>query len=127
MNVVWIDLILMILLAMAVILLTYILRKQSKTQIGAVVVVFALSSVGFYLYWGDSQSLAQWYQAQQRAELIKDFVAKYRSVDEIIALMQQRLKEHPEDAKGWYLLGRLYRSQGNLKAAEEAFAKAKEL
>lgn len=45
-------------------------------------------------------------------------------VEEMVGKLQQRLAEHPEDSKGWVMLGRSLGALGRFDEAENAFAKA---
>lgn len=77
-----------------------------------------------YLLWG---GFPQWqkYLHQQQAQLrVQKILASIKSPQELIVKLQARLREQPQSAKGWYLLGRLYSSQQEDKPASLAFAKA---
>jgi len=45
----------------------------------------------------------------------------------VVAKLKQRLQSQPNDAKGWYYLGRIYFSQNNFSAAASAFNRANQL
>jgi cytochrome c-type biogenesis protein CcmH len=47
-------------------------------------------------------------------------------VEGMVARLAAKLREHPEDADGWKLLGRSYTVMGRFKEAVEAYAKAAE-
>jgi cytochrome c-type biogenesis protein CcmH len=49
------------------------------------------------------------------------------SIDELLAKLETRLKSSPNDAKGWYMLGRSYMSLGRYPEAVEALRRSYEL
>lgn len=88
--------------------------------VGAVGLV-PIAAIVLYLKWGASTQLAESY-AMSRA--IASISTKSDKVDQVGLVIQRFLSylaAHPEDAKGWYLLGRLYLDQGNLVKAADAF------
>lgn len=50
-----------------------------------------------------------------------------RQVSQLIERLQQRLQAQPDDADGWFLLGRTRLNQGEFEAAAEAFGRVAEL
>lgn len=60
---------------------------------------------------------------QQRAAQAID-VHPLGDVQTVISRMQMILAQHPQSAQGWFLLGRLYESQGQVEKALAAFKKA---
>lgn len=100
--------------------------RLSKLNVGIMVLV-AISSILLYQGWGNSSGLETYYQQQDREKLVKTFLNKYKDSDEVITLFKKRLAENPDDAKGWFLLGRLYFSQRNFAEAKIAFGRAKDL
>lgn len=87
-----------------------------------VFIVFFLLTWFLYLLVGGAYQVKQ-YQSFQHAQQLK---AELGSVNVIIQKMQQHLKAHP-DAKGWYLLGKLYLSQNQFAEAAIAFKQAQAL
>lgn len=49
------------------------------------------------------------------------------SLDEMVARLEARLAEHPDDADGWVMLGRSYAAFNRLEAARAAFRRADHL
>ncbi len=47
--------------------------------------------------------------------------------DGTIARIKAKLKENPNDARGWQILGKLYLAKGDTRAAEKALTKARQL
>ncbi len=48
-------------------------------------------------------------------------------LDELVARLEQRLAQQPDDAEGWMMLGRTYFATGDRKRAQDALARAYEL
>ena len=76
-----------------------------------------------YYFLGASKDLAAYYHQQEIAQ----FLSRYHSPQAIIDQLQAHIANSPDKAKGWYLIGRLYKGTGQDAKAEQAFAKAREL
>ncbi|MCW8891466.1 MAG: c-type cytochrome biogenesis protein CcmI [Sedimenticola sp.] len=92
---------------------------------GALVVALlfiAVATVTIYLTIGTPQMVdpeAMLAEQQSSEEL--------PSVEEMMTALVERLKEHPEDAEGWYLLGRTYMAMQDYQKAAFAFDKLNQL
>lgn len=75
-------------------------------------------TVGFYLYLGAPAILEE--QALTRAQAAHD-------TDAMLKALEDKLKSQPEDAEGWYALGRAYIALQRLDDAEQALAKSAQL
>ncbi len=53
--------------------------------------------------------------------------AELPPIEELIARLEQRLEQQPNDAEGWMMLGRTYFATGNRQGAEDALARAYDL
>lgn len=82
----------------------------------------AIATVTVYLYLGSPQMVdpAAMLAQQQSSE-------KLPSVEEMMTALVERLKENPEDAEGWYLLGRTYMAVQDYQKAVFAFDKLNQL
>jgi len=91
-------------------------HKIKWLVLGIVMLAVVCLSIMAYLNWGSSQQLSQ--QKQVEAQL--------RELDphQVMLQLQEHLATHPNSAKGWYLLGRLYVSAGYYQQALLVFAKA---
>lgn len=119
-----ITLILLALFAISVML--YPLRQQRILMIGLASVLFSLSGIAYW-HWGSWQALLQHHQQSVQQKRIRDVLASVKGPQEIVDRLTQHLKQHPNSAKGWFLLGRLYASQNQWQPAEAAFFKAHQL
>ena len=102
-------------------------RYQSFVAILFLIVLLPASSVWFYDSWGHSDQLENYWGLQARAKLVKKELQKIKSPDEIIQKLTAHLQAHPESAKGWYLLGKLYFGLGRYQEADTALHKAVKL
>lgn len=89
----------------------------------AIVALLPLLAIGLYQYLGDArvfdlavQSVSTAMQDAQRAGL--------PPMDQAIAGLAERLAREPDDAQGWLLLGRAYKSTERFAQAREAFGRA---
>lgn len=88
--------------------------------VGAIVLV-PIAAIFLYLQWGASAQLAESYAMSRALASISVKSDKIDQVEQVIQRFLSYLAAHPEDAKGWYLLGRLYLDQGNVVKAADAF------
>ena len=82
--------------------------------------MFVILVVVSYAYWGHAKDYQHVLQQQRAAELMVH-------PQQVIQVLQQRVKTQPSDAKAWYLLGQMYFNTSQIKSAVSAFAKAHEL
>lgn len=88
-----------------------------------VAMLFLLPASAIFLYgqWGGYQALGQFYALSDIHTQMQTKKLADSSVQTVTTQFVHYLKMHPQDTKGWYLLGRLYLDQGNLKNAVDAF------
>ncbi len=85
-----------------------------------------LLAVGLYERWGAAQAWIE-YRDRQAGNVAYDAafeLAGFSSMSEVIDTLEAAVRENPHSARGWYLLGRSYLSEGDFDAASEAFATA---
>ncbi|MCP0914673.1 MULTISPECIES: tetratricopeptide repeat protein [Legionella] len=95
--------------------------KKLKTML---VPVLSVAAVFAYYHWGSWFELQDYKQQIIKQQQAQALLSKIRSPQELIAKLKAKLDENPSGARGWYLLGRLYASQGQWKDARESFAQA---
>lgn len=118
----WITLVLIALIASII-----LLRPLRSYPFILSVIGMTAVAIGLYLYWGHSDLLNQYYKEKEKAQEVKKMLKKFKNSHEIIVAMQKAIAKNPAKAKGWYLLGRLYRAEKNHTDAVSAFKKAYEL
>jgi len=91
-----------------------------RARIGLAVVglLMVAAPAAMYLIAGMPEVASPVFMESQRAPA---------SVDELVSRLQARLKEQPDDAEGWSLLGRSELARGNLGPALEALERANTL
>ena len=123
---------LLLLLSLSILILP--MRKLLVQGIAYERMIVLLSAIGMivlatllYISLGGGQSLANWYRIQAREAQVKKVLAQYHSAGEVITKLRAHVLAHPDIAKGWYLLGRLYMANQQYDKAQLVLAKAYQL
>lgn len=97
-----------------------------KSQIGVVcvLVLFAGLLPALYMKLGGHTLLQAHEQKVANALRAQQYMAGLKGPEELIERLKERVESEPENAEGWYLLGRLYASQGQWLEAKDAFLHA---
>ncbi len=102
--------------------------EKSRGKWMAVVVLLAipLSSVALYLVYGEyrvieNPQLVQAVPQQQAA------AAPQMSLDEMVVAIKEKLRANPEDAEGWFMLGRALMGKQQYNEAVTAFQRSNDL
>jgi len=103
------------------------LRQQGKWAAWLLAVAIPILSFGLYFQLGEygvikDPTLAQVPAARQVQEQLSDL-----SVEEIEDLIKQRLRKNPEDAEGWFVLGKTYMAQQKFDKAITAYQRTYDL
>lgn len=108
---------------------TLLPEKNITHRVFAILLVCLLSLAAFLFYQklGASQLLAKQYSAQKTKEQIDANIQKMGGAQNVVYTLKQQLSLHPEDAQGWYLLGRIYFSENQFTQARIAFEHAAQL
>jgi cytochrome c-type biogenesis protein CcmH len=91
------------------------------------VVLIPLTTLSLYFHWGHSDLLREYYQQKSQERRTQEFLTHYKTPEALIRKLQTVLKDHPDSAKGWYLLGRLYMNNNQMDQAVSALQKANQL
>ncbi|WP_428623413.1 c-type cytochrome biogenesis protein CcmI [Sedimenticola sp.] len=95
-------------------------RKGSPVTLIVAMLFIVGVTLSVYLYLGTPQLVDPATMAQQDDK-------KMPSIEEMVSALVERLKENPEDAEGWYLLGRTYMAMKDYQKASFAFEKVNQL
>lgn len=103
-------------------------RRGGNWAAVAVLLVVPALAIPMYFYLGDPAAV----DGSQVATMPADHpdVAEQQalpSVDEMIARLEARLQQEPDDAQGWYMLGRTYLALGRYEPAARALKRTQEL
>jgi cytochrome c-type biogenesis protein CcmH/NrfG len=110
-------------LLMALLFIVYPFRRHLKWAcLGAF--VFSVLSLSLYGLWGGYSTLHDFNVAKKRDKLARLALKNLRTPEEVIAKLKEAIQKRPDDAKGWYLLGRLYRTSNDNPNAQKAFFEA---
>ncbi|KTC83991.1 MULTISPECIES: tetratricopeptide repeat protein [Legionella] len=126
MNEWWLLISFIVLGLLALPLALYPLRK-TKLLMVIIVPVFVVFSSLVYWRWGAWSSWQEYQHREATQQQVQAVLQTIKSPAELVERMKTRLKQDPNSERGWYLLGRLYASQGQWLEARDAFLKALEL
>lgn len=94
-------------------------RASSMTPY-VIVALVATMSMGTYLYYGSPQ-------LPDRPLASRSGPDEGPSIENLVARVEERLREHPEDGQGWNVISRVYMRMGRYEDAAKAFRKTIEL
>lgn len=109
---------------------TEVINDRKKNIITAIFFVFVIPILAIWLYlqWGNSVGVAEQLATKNNAQEVQQELAQYHNnPQQIISRMKEILLHRSKSAQGWYLLGRLYVSQGQFSQAVSAFREANQL
>lgn len=124
----WLLLSLMVIASLCIIVVPFVVHNAifSKSFL-LVSALMVLASVGIYQLLGDKPALNQWITNGKDHYRLLETVNQLGGIDGLIARVKQKLQADPLNAQGWFILGKLYLSKEDNKAAYAAFSKAHEL
>ncbi|HSW94154.1 MAG TPA: tetratricopeptide repeat protein [Gammaproteobacteria bacterium] len=88
------------------------------------VILFSLSS---YFFFQNHAGLGQWLMVGETHYELQQEVSQLGGLSGMIKQIKKRLAVNPDDAEGWFILGKLYLANQNKDEAREAFGKAMHL
>lgn len=89
----------------------------------AIVLLVPLLSIGLYMKLGAPQLLGTSGAPGVPNPHQANGGGKAMSMEEMLAKLEQKLKENPEDPEGWFMLGRVYQSLNRYADAVKAYEK----
>jgi cytochrome c-type biogenesis protein CcmH len=101
--------------------------RESKRLALMLAPVLALGVILAYGVWGSWPAWRAFHVAQVKQKQAEELVHSLGSTAAIIERFQAHLKQTPNDAKAWFLLGRVYVAEADWEHANKAFATAHEL
>jgi len=84
----------------------------------AVILAVPIISAGVYALVGNTSALDHF----RRLGMTEQEAAERQKMVELTVRLAARMQEHPEDPKGWFMLGRSYRALGKLAEAARAYS-----
>ncbi|WP_051301715.1 c-type cytochrome biogenesis protein CcmI [Sedimenticola selenatireducens] len=99
-------------------------EKSGRLALGIVAVFVPVLTLGLYSYLGTQDMV------EPRNPALAEALAsggELPSVEQMIGALVERLKQNPDDAQGWYLLGRTNMALKDFATAATAFEKVQQL
>jgi cytochrome c-type biogenesis protein CcmH len=117
---------LLILLSAALLVAGYmVMPLLSQRGLASAVGVFMLVGSGaLYYHYGDADGYQQWLQYTAEQQALAKAKRAFDNPQQVIEKLSAYMKAHPNDARGWYLLGRLMFVNQNYAGALTDFSKA---
>jgi len=116
--------VLLMLIALAILLQPL---KTFRFYLFFLVPIFVGLGVLGYWHWGFAEEWIKYKHQQVKQEQVQDLLKSVGGVEAVIVKLKTRVEANPTSARGWYLLGRLYASQGHWKLARDVYQKAYQL
>lgn len=86
--------------------------------------VLGAAVIAAYWQWGSGQVWVEHVREIKRQQQVRDMMKSIHGPEDLITRLQAVLRQQPDSARGWYLLGRVYASQQQWQQADQAFSKA---
>ncbi|MGD2171671.1 MAG: c-type cytochrome biogenesis protein CcmI [Gammaproteobacteria bacterium] len=104
-------------------------RQQARGKWMALVVVLAipLASIALYMQLGDYRVVENPALAQQAPPGGQAGTAPQMTLDEMETALKEKLRDNPEDAEGWFMLGRTMMAKRQFDQAVTAFQRSNDL
>lgn len=121
----YILLLLMLVCALGLLAVPFVRNKKflSKSFV-ALICVTSFTAVGLYWHSSDNVAMQQWLtQGKQHYDLMVE-LKELGGIDGMIQRINLKLQANPDDAQGWFILGKLYLFKQDAVAAKAAFTKA---
>jgi len=99
---------------------------RGKWMALVVMLFIPCASIALYLYYGEYRVIEN-PQLAQAASASQPAAAPQMSMDEMVAVIEKRLQDNPQDAEAWFMLGRTRMAKGDFAAGVEAFRHSDEL
>ena len=114
------------LMSVALVILLYPLRRIIINALLLAPILACFVFIGYW-NWGSWPDWITYRHQQVKLKQAQDILASVGSSQKLIDKLTAHLKEQPGSSRGWYLLGKLYASQGNWESARDAYARAHQL
>lgn len=120
---------LLLLSAFILIAVPFIKTESSILSLPFFSILFFMTifSLGTYLSLGQTNELRHWFSYGKNHYQLAIEVDRLGGLDGLIAQLEQKLRLHPDEAKGWFILGKLYFSKQDSISGSLAIEKAHDL
>jgi len=96
-----------------------VIAGPGRLTLGAIAVAIPVVTIVVYMMLGTPEMVE--FEAAKQAPQSSSKQGAMPSVDEMLASLTRRLQENPDDAKGWFMLGRSYMALKRYPEAINAF------
>ncbi len=99
-------------------------QTAASRSLGGLLILLVIPLVGFAIYW----QTGSWHRmGDSAADTAPAMVNGQPDIPAMIARLEERLKDEPDDAEGWMMLARSYEMTGRISEVGIAYSKAIEL
>jgi cytochrome c-type biogenesis protein CcmH len=124
----WLLLLLMLIASLCLIVVPFVIHNAIYSKSFLLVsLIIVVMSLGLYHLTGNKPALNQWITTGKDHYRLLETVNQLGGINGLIARVRHKLEADPHNAQGWFILGKLYLSKEDNKAAYAAFSKAHEL
>jgi len=117
----------MLVLALGLLALPFFKRKILLTKFFLLSLFFIVFTSGVFLFTGNTHGLSLWLNDGKKHYELLSQVKDLGGIEGLINQIKRKVIENPNDAQGWFILGKLYYSQHDRAEAIDALTRAKEL
>ncbi len=120
---------LLLLLLVAISFIMFSTNKQTLKKLDFIFITLFISlfTVILYFYSGDKTALKLWLTQDKNHYELQSTINKLGGIDGIIASIQKKLMNNPNEIQGWLILGKLYYAKHDYQAAKIIFQTAYKL
>ncbi len=111
-------------LAIAITFLVIAVPGKITAYLATLLVLFALA---LYLLFGNVAGLSTWLARGQTHYNLLVAVDRLGGMDAIVKRISVHLTDHPNDAKGWMILGKIWLAEKQYLKAQAAFSRVLQL
>ncbi len=116
----------MIVTAILIVAIPFIKNKSLFSKafytIFSFIIIFSFS---VYSVLGSQHDLKIWLEKGRTHYALLEQVNQLGGIEGMIARIEAKLKENPDDAEGWFILGKLYLAKNEREKADIAFKNAR--
>lgn len=91
---------------------------------GFILVFIFIFAILFYTHWGQGWGLHRLYISEMEHRKISEQLDALGGINGLLESLRRSTQAHPEDARGWFYLGRLYLDQKQYQSAYQSLSHA---
>lgn len=119
---------LLLLLCIAIVFLRWVFKEIPRHRyFFMVLLAFIFFVLWGYVQWGSAPSWFEFQKKKASEAKTEALLKRFQSPEALIRVFREKVQKTPNQAEGWFLLGRLYASQNQWRHAHEAYLNARAL